>query len=55
MATRKKAPLGRNLNALLGKSRAAHETSTEAGPAEDQLRKLPLDQIQPGRYQPPIC
>ncbi|MBL37070.1 MAG: chromosome partitioning protein ParB [Xanthomonadales bacterium] len=52
MATRKKAPLGRNLNALLGKSRAAHETSTEAGPAEDQLRKLPLDQIQPGRYQP---
>jgi ParB family chromosome partitioning protein len=52
MATRKKAPLGRNLNALLGKSRAAHETSTEAGPAEDQLRKLPLDQIQPGQYQP---
>ena len=52
MATRKKAPLGRNLNALLGKSRAAHETGTEAGPAEDQLRKLPLDQIQPGQYQP---
>jgi len=52
MATRKKAPLGRNLNALLGKSRAAHETSTEAGPAEDQLRKLPLDQIRPGQYQP---
>ncbi|MCA1778691.1 MAG: ParB/RepB/Spo0J family partition protein [Xanthomonadaceae bacterium] len=52
MATRKKAPLGRNLNALLGKSRAAHETSTQAGPAEDQLRKLALDQIQPGQYQP---
>jgi len=52
MATRKKAPLGRNLNALLGKSRAAHETGTEAGPAEDQLRKLPLDQIEPGQYQP---
>jgi len=52
MATRKKAPLGRNLNALLGKSRAAHETSTEAGRADDQLRTLSLDQIQPGQYQP---
>jgi len=51
MATRKKAPLGRNLNALLGKSRPAPDSSGN-GPAEDQLRNLPLDQIRPGQYQP---
>src|SRR6056297_3466870 len=51
MATRKKAPLGKNLNALLGKSRPA-PGSGERAAAEDQLRKLPLDQIQPGQYQP---
>ncbi|MFW5816213.1 MAG: ParB/RepB/Spo0J family partition protein [Wenzhouxiangella sp.] len=50
-ATRKKKPLGRNLGALLGKSRG------EAGPAtasDDRsiLKDLPLDAIQPGRYQP---
>ena len=52
MATRKKAPLGRNLNALLGKAHAAHDVGSEGSQAEDQLRKLPLDQIRPGRYQP---
>ena len=52
MATRKKAPLGKNLNALLGKGHAAHHAGEEAAQAEDQLRKLPVDQIQPGRYQP---
>ena len=52
MATRKKAPLGRNLNALLGKAHAAHDAGEEAAQAEDQLRKLPVDQIRPGRYQP---
>jgi len=51
MATRKKAPLGKNLNALLGKSRPT-PGSEETAAAEDQLRKLPLDQIQPGQYQP---
>ena len=47
----KKKPLGRNLNALLGKTRAATE---KAGAAEDgsALQDLPLDVIQPGRYQP---
>ncbi|MBS3744921.1 MAG: ParB/RepB/Spo0J family partition protein [Wenzhouxiangellaceae bacterium] len=52
MATRKKAPLGKNLNALLGKSHAAHGAGNDAAQAEDQLRKLPVDQIQPGRFQP---
>lgn len=50
-AARKKKPLGRNLGALLGKSRG------EAGPVAGQdegstLQDLPLDAIQPGRYQP---
>ncbi|MEE4639729.1 MAG: ParB/RepB/Spo0J family partition protein [Wenzhouxiangella sp.] len=50
-APRKKKPLGRNLGALLGKSRG------EAGPAGAQddrstLQDLELDAIQPGRYQP---
>jgi len=52
MATRKKAPLGRNLNALLGKAHSAREAGDDAAQAEDQLRKLPLDQIRPGQYQP---
>lgn len=50
-APRKKKPLGRNLGALLGKSRG------EAGPVDGDgdgaaLQHLPLDAIQPGRYQP---
>ena len=47
----KKKPLGRNLNALLGKTRAAVE---KKDPQADQsaLKELPLDVIQPGRYQP---
>lgn len=52
MATRKKAPLGKNLNALLGKSHAAHGAGNDTAQAEDQLRKLPLEQIRPGRFQP---
>jgi len=47
MATRKKAPLGRGLGAML--SRTPEET--EANDAAS-LRELPLDLIQPGRYQP---
>ena len=49
---RKKKPLGRNLGALLGKSRAASDST--AAPADDgsALRQLPLDSIEPGRYQP---
>jgi len=52
MATRKKAPLGKNLNALLGKAHAAQDAGEQGAQADDQLRKLPLDQIRPGRYQP---
>ena len=53
MATRKKAPLGKNLNALLGKSRSASSAGNASGEtAEDTLKKLPLDRIQPGQYQP---
>src|SRR6056297_3063673 len=50
MATKKK-PLGRNLNALLGKTRAAAEKADPEAEAS-ALRELPLDAIQPGRYQP---
>ena len=52
MATRKKAPLGKNLNALLGKASRAHEQSSAGSGQADHLRRLPLDQIQPGQYQP---
>ncbi len=47
---RKKKPLGRNLGALLGKSRgdAAQASADDAS----VLKDLPLDVIQPGRYQP---
>jgi ParB family chromosome partitioning protein len=51
MATRKK-PLGRNLNALLSKSQAASRGDQAGELAEDTLKKLPLDRIRPGQYQP---
>jgi ParB family chromosome partitioning protein len=50
-ATRKKKPLGRNLDALLGKTRAAAEEASPEGELTG-LRELPLDVIEPGRYQP---
>lgn len=55
MATRKKAPLGKNLNALLGKSRSAHAAGKGATTdvhADGELKKLPIEQIRPGEYQP---
>ncbi|NKI36199.1 ParB/RepB/Spo0J family partition protein [Wenzhouxiangella sp. XN79A] len=55
MATRKKAPLGKNLNALLGKSRSGHAAATRDAPpdaADGTLRNLPIEQIRPGEYQP---
>lgn len=55
MAGRKKAPLGRNLDALLGKSRRGEVPKAEAASSEapgDRLRQLPLEAIRPGRYQP---
>jgi len=50
MATKKK-PLGRNLNALLGKTRAAAEKADATAEAS-ALHELALDAIEPGRYQP---
>ncbi len=47
----KKKPLGRNLNALLGKTRAVAEKKDPEG-EQSALKELPLDVIQPGRYQP---
>lgn len=52
MTIRKKAPLGKNLNALLGKARPKTEAGEPAARSEDLLKKLPIDQIQPGEYQP---
>ena len=53
MATRKTG-LGRGLDALLGSSRSG-PSPTQATPAElagDGLRRIPLDALQPGKYQP---
>jgi ParB family chromosome partitioning protein len=52
MTTRKKGPLGKNLNALLGKARPQADAPTGEARAEDLLKKLPIEQIQPGQYQP---
>jgi ParB family chromosome partitioning protein len=48
MTTRKKSVLGRNLSAMLSPGTLER---VERGSA-DRLRNLPLDLIQPGRYQP---
>ncbi len=50
MATSKKPKLGRGLDALLGLDNTTGDSeSTSAG---GELRHLPVQQIQPGRYQP---
>ena len=49
MSTRKKAPLGRGLSAMLERSADEQAHSTDD---RSSLRELPLDRIQPGRYQP---
>ncbi len=50
-ASRKKNPLGRNLDALLNKTRAAAEQASPDGRITD-LMELPVEAIEPGRYQP---
>ncbi len=57
----KKPPLGRGLDALLGQmaaKRPSATVSTAAGSAapatQDELRHLPLDVLQRGRYQPRV-
>jgi ParB family chromosome partitioning protein len=51
MSTKKRG-LGRGLEALLGTSKAAAAAVTPEEAAGDALRTLPIDQLQPGRYQP---
>ncbi|HWI25023.1 MAG TPA: ParB/RepB/Spo0J family partition protein [Lysobacter sp.] len=51
MTVAKKRGLGRGLEALLGPKAAAETPPLEAQPGES-LRKLPVAQLQPGRYQP---
>ena len=46
---RKKAALGRGLDQLLPSVKAAASASE---PGKDTLQELPVDQIQPGQYQP---
>ena len=50
-----KKALGKNLGALLGGSanKANERIGTEA-PKDSELRKLPVDLIQPGKYQPRV-
>jgi ParB family chromosome partitioning protein len=48
MTTRKKPVLGRNLSSMLSQSTLQQVTAEH----REELRKLPLDVIRPGRYQP---
>jgi len=60
--TARKRGLGRGLDALLGANNTAREAvasaedvataAEDAGGAEDQLKRLPVDLIQRGKYQP---
>jgi ParB family chromosome partitioning protein len=54
--TVKKKRLGRGLDALLSKSTASapdtSDASARSGAAGDQLRNIPLEQLQRGQYQP---
>ncbi|MBP3983818.1 ParB/RepB/Spo0J family partition protein [Pseudoxanthomonas helianthi] len=51
MSAPKKRGLGRGLEALLGPKAAAETPPPQAQPGE-ALRKLPVGQLQPGKYQP---
>jgi ParB family chromosome partitioning protein len=49
----KKNPLGRNLSSMLSKTALQHATENAASEAaQDSLKNLPLDLINPGPYQP---
>ncbi|HNV55519.1 MAG TPA: ParB/RepB/Spo0J family partition protein, partial [Pseudomonadales bacterium] len=49
MTSKKRQGLGRGLDALLGKSASI---ASEATGQQGELRELPIDQLQRGRYQP---
>ncbi len=51
MSTKKKARLGRGLEALLGEVRQ-EAPPPEGADGHSQLRQLPIEQLQRGKYQP---
>jgi ParB family chromosome partitioning protein len=55
MGAKKKPVLGRNLSSMLSQSTLRHAVQpagSEAGAGDGGLRKLPLDRIHPGPFQP---
>ena len=53
MTTKKKAVLGRNLSSMLSQSTLRHAVErSRAGAVDGSLKKLPLDRIQAGPFQP---
>ena len=50
--TAKKRGLGRGLDALLGGGASEFATEPETRPADTDLREIPVDLVQRGRYQP---
>ncbi|MCP5010509.1 MAG: ParB N-terminal domain-containing protein, partial [Aestuariibacter sp.] len=49
----KRRGLGRGLDALLATSQSTSRQDEEAGNAQkSELRKLPIEFLQPGKYQP---
>ena len=50
----RKRRLGRGLDALLSKPDAPAAAEQQAPPARDELREIPLDLLQRGRYQPRV-
>lgn len=54
MTAKKKNPLGRNLSSMLSQSTLQHavENAAAEGSGGDVLKRLPLDLINPGPYQP---
>jgi ParB family transcriptional regulator, chromosome partitioning protein len=54
MSSAKRRGLGRGLDALLSSpiKKAANEQTTETAQQQSELQKLPIEQLQPGKYQP---
>lgn len=48
----KKSPLGRNLSSMLSQSTLQHARDEVKTGSDASLRELPVDRIQPGKYQP---
>jgi len=52
MAGKKKPVLGRNLSSMLSKDTLRHAVEQVSGHDDSSLKKLPLDRIHPGPFQP---